>query len=134
MNDLARWITQPRFDEYLIAANHDHAAAVELYQWNSAVSGAFFELIAHVEVTLRNAVDAVLGNIEVPESARVNHRQGWWFTSSTFLTDADLEFASAAKRHLGTKYPNTSRDKVLAWALTLDRGHGVGSVMPLPRG
>lgn len=114
MKDLARWITQPRFDEYLVAANHDAEAARELYEWNVSVSAAFFELIAHVEVVLRNAVDTILKPLEVSESARVEHRQGWWFASPTFLTDHDLNFHHTARKHLGGKAEGATRDKVFA--------------------
>jgi hypothetical protein len=114
MTDLTRWITQSRFNEYLVAANHDPGAARELYEWNVGVSSAFFELIAHVEVALRNAVDSVLEPLEVRESARVEVRHGWWFASPTFLTDHDLNYHRTAWRHLGDRADRATRDKVFA--------------------
>ncbi|MCI9888254.1 Abi family protein [Micrococcales bacterium 31B] len=114
MTDLTRWITQARFDEYLIAANHDREAASKLYEWNVSISAAFFELIAHVEVALRNAVDGIMKPLEVTESARVRVRDGWWFASPSFLTDHDLSFYRTAWKHLGDKAEGASRDKVLA--------------------
>ena len=112
--DLSPWITRRRFDEYLVAANHDAGSAGSLYEWNVAVSGAFFELICHVEVALRNAVDEVLRPLEVVDSARVESRAGWWFASATFLTEKDLTFYENACRHLGKRLKTSSRDKVLA--------------------
>lgn len=69
--DLVNWVTRERFNEYMVAANHDVEAAQELYEWNVAVSAAFFEVISQVEVALRNAVDKALRPLEVPESARL---------------------------------------------------------------
>lgn len=114
MTDLVAWITQRRFEEYVVAANHDAAAARELYEWNIAVSSAFFELISHVEVALRNAVDKILKPLEVTESARVAIRHGWWFASPAFLTEHDLDFHRTAWRHLGSKANGAPRDKVLS--------------------
>ncbi len=71
MTDPTAWITQRRFDEYLVAANHDRVAACNLYEWNVAISAAFFELISHVEVAVRNAVDEVMKPPKVLE--RVDH-------------------------------------------------------------
>lgn len=114
MTDLTGWITQRRFDEYMVAANHDSVAARELYEWNISISAAFFELISHVEVALRNAVDAVLEPLEVRETARVNVRHGWWFASPTFLTEHDLNFHRNAWKHLGDKATGATRDKVFS--------------------
>jgi hypothetical protein len=53
-----RWITRSRFAPYLEEASGDHDAAAELYVWNAQVSAAAFETLHHVEVLLRNAIDA----------------------------------------------------------------------------
>jgi hypothetical protein len=53
-----RWITAARFEPYLTDAEGDHELAVALYVWNARVSAAMFETLHHVEVTLRNAIDA----------------------------------------------------------------------------
>ena len=90
--DLTGWVTQERFNEYMVAANRDIKAARELYEWNVAISAAFFEVVSHVEVALRNAIDKILRPLEVTESARTEVRNGWWFASSTFLKDEDLVF------------------------------------------
>lgn len=83
--DLVNWVTRERFNEYMVAANHDVEAAQELYEWNVAVSAAFFEVISQVEVALRNAVDKALRPLEVPESARLEVSGGWWFANPAFL-------------------------------------------------
>jgi len=114
LTDPTIWITQRRFDEYLVAANHDRVAARELYEWNVSISAAFFELISHVEVAIRNAVDVVLQPLETPESARVDQQQGWWFANPAFLTEHDLKFYGTARKHFGQKANGASRDKYLA--------------------
>lgn len=114
MRDVPAWITQTRFDEYLVAGNHDRTASEELYEWNVSISAAFFELISHVEVALRNAVDRILQPLEVVESARVRPRDGWWFANPAFLSERDLDFYTSALRHLAGRAKTATRDKVLA--------------------
>ena len=112
--DLTGWVTQERFNEYMVAANRDIKAARELYEWNVAISAAFFEVVSHVEVVLRNAIDKILRPLEVTESARTEVRNGWWFASSTFLKDEDLVFYRTAWKHLGDRAKAAARDKVFA--------------------
>ncbi len=52
------WVTDARFAPYLSEAGGDHERAVVLYVWNAQVSAAVFETLHHVEVLLRNAIDA----------------------------------------------------------------------------
>lgn len=110
---LSRWLTQPRLDEYLIAANQDLEAARGLYEWNAAISAAFFELISYVEVSLRNAIDSVLRPLEVVSTARIGDPEGWWFASPSFLRPSELKYFEAALRHLGNGDTAFGRDKVL---------------------
>ncbi|TSD46121.1 hypothetical protein FFI94_008060 [Rhodococcus sp. KBS0724] len=112
MTDPTAWITQRRFDEYLVAANHDPVAARELYEWNVAISAAFFELISHVEVALRNAVDVVLRPLETPESARVAPWQGGgsrirhsWLTTTW----------SSTERHAGIWVPGRTEPRAISF-------------------
>lgn len=114
MIDPTKWISRSRFDEYMLAANQDVGAARELYEWNTSISAAFFELLSHVEVSLRNAIDDALRPLEVVETARRRHQYGWWFSSGTFLRDEELKFYEAAWRHLGGASDSVSRDKLLA--------------------
>lgn len=52
------WVSEPRFAPYLHAAGGDHELAVELYVWNAQVAASLMETLHHVEVLLRNAIDA----------------------------------------------------------------------------
>ncbi|MGL5929773.1 MAG: hypothetical protein ACRCY8_12625 [Dermatophilaceae bacterium] len=49
-----------RLRHYLRAADGDHSRAEALYQWNAEISGALQVALAHLEVALRNTIDAQL--------------------------------------------------------------------------
>jgi hypothetical protein len=53
--DLVGALSSDRLTSYLRASSGDVGRALRLYEWNVDVSGAFFELLCHVEVALRNA-------------------------------------------------------------------------------
>jgi hypothetical protein len=56
---LADHLTNDRLESY-IAAGRDLPAALRLYDWNAAVSGAFYEDLGRIEVVLRNSLDSAL--------------------------------------------------------------------------
>lgn len=51
-----RHLSAARLSTYLRASRGDLNQAVELYEWNAAVSGALWVSMGHVEVVLRNAI------------------------------------------------------------------------------
>lgn len=53
-------ISDPRFAPYLREAGGDERAALELYTWSTRMTSAAYELVAHVEVFMRNAIDRAL--------------------------------------------------------------------------
>ena len=53
-----RHFAHARLQHYLTHTGGDQAAAMKLYRWNAAVSGAFWQSLAYFEVALRNALDA----------------------------------------------------------------------------
>lgn len=57
---VARYISQPRLEPYLTEANGDRERALALYQWNTQLAAAFQEVLANVEVLVRNAIDLQL--------------------------------------------------------------------------
>lgn len=57
IDQASRWLGEPRFHVYLTAAEDDHEKAAALYNWNAEVSASFLEVICHLEVLLRNAID-----------------------------------------------------------------------------
>ncbi|MBS7548793.1 Abi family protein [Dietzia massiliensis] len=55
-----RHFAPARLQHYLARAQGDHVMAMELYRWNVAISGAFWQSFAYFEVAFRNALDARL--------------------------------------------------------------------------
>lgn len=55
------WLSEQRYERFLVNADGDHDAAIALYEWHAQLSSACFKLIHHFEVLVRNAVDGVLG-------------------------------------------------------------------------
>ena len=51
------WLGDARFLAYAQACNGNHDRAVSLYNWNAEVSAAFLEILHHLEVLFRNAID-----------------------------------------------------------------------------
>lgn len=56
-DQVVKWLGEPRFRAYLRTANGQHQEAVSLYNWNAEISAAFLEVIYHLEVLMRNAID-----------------------------------------------------------------------------
>lgn len=57
---VANYLSRPRFQPYLAAANGDADRALALYQWNTQLAAAFQEVLANVEIIIRNAIDLEL--------------------------------------------------------------------------
>lgn len=54
--DAVHHISEPRLQRYLAMAGGDEDIALDLYEWNTSVSGAFFESISALEIALRNGL------------------------------------------------------------------------------
>ena len=55
-----QWLSPARHAKYLAAAGGNIQRALELYDWNSQVSGALMRDLGHVEIALRNAYAEVI--------------------------------------------------------------------------
>jgi hypothetical protein len=53
---IMRSISKQRMEAFLLATEHNAERAIRMYVWNLRVSAGFFELLALVEVIVRNAV------------------------------------------------------------------------------
>ena len=67
-------VSPGRFATYVAGAGGDREKAVDLYQWNVALSAACFEALHYVEVLVRNALDR-----EMRRHLRENDRGIPWF-------------------------------------------------------
>ena len=56
------WFSSARLQPYLDEADGDETIGMELYKWNAELSGACFEVLGHLEVFLRNAIDTQLSS------------------------------------------------------------------------
>jgi hypothetical protein len=62
-----------RLQHYLDERGNDQLTAMQLYEWNTAVSAAFWESLSFFEVALRNAIDRELTSIHADKG-----RSGHW--------------------------------------------------------
>jgi hypothetical protein len=78
---MRRHFSDERLAPYLAAMNGESAAATTLYRWNSRISAVFWESLGHLEVSLRNALDARLA-LRQQEAGRSRH---WVFDDARQL-------------------------------------------------
>lgn len=76
-----RHLSAPRLAHYLTQAGGDPKQAVALYEWNTAVSAAFWRDLALFEVALRNTLDARMSL----RHARLNRPGHWIFDDAREL-------------------------------------------------
>ena len=57
----AEWISAARLAPFLKVAEGNLDAALDLYHWHARVGAASFLTMHHLEVLVRNAIDAELG-------------------------------------------------------------------------
>lgn len=95
--------------------------ALDLYEWNIALSAAFWEVIAVVEVAMRNAMHDHLTNVYGDR----------WYDNKTILDDRSLNAVREAKRRAArglARSEQVSPGKVVSemsfgvWVALLDRG------------
>lgn len=92
-----RALSLSRLEPYVKAAGAGLAEGVRLYEWNIAISAAFFEVLAHFEVTLRNALHERLTVLA--------DREAWWSAPGlTFIPAATdmIDKACAEMTRRGT--------------------------------
>jgi hypothetical protein len=87
------WVTDPRFEPYLAETDGDHERAVDLYAWNTRMSAALFETIAHTEVLLRNAIDA-----QFPPVDHAEDYSKTWFMTPVLSTTSRARVEESAQR------------------------------------
>jgi hypothetical protein len=90
---LRRYLSPERLAPYVVAAGGLNAAE-ELYGWNLAVSGAFYEVLGAFEVTLRNALHAQLTEWH-------GERDGAWYRDPRrVLSEKSREDVQAARERV----------------------------------
>jgi hypothetical protein len=93
-----RHLSPARIGTYPQACGGDLVAAVALYRWNASAAAAFWEVLGHGEVILRNAMHEQL--------AAQHQRRGdageWFDDPRRVLTPQALEDVRVARRRAGT--------------------------------
>ncbi|MFE3995020.1 hypothetical protein ACFXPW_25485 [Streptomyces goshikiensis] len=108
--DVIELISPDRLNPYLAACGGDPETALRLYRWNGELAAAFFEPLGHLEIMLRNALDARL----VQRQQRRNRPSEWYDDRSVPLTPkarADIAEAHRRARRDGVATP---RGKIIA--------------------
>jgi len=91
---IAAVLSSERLAPYLRATGGDLTAAVRLYEWNLAVSGALYEALGILEVALRNALSGQL-------AAHHGTLAGNWYDDSLgVLAGHALDDIAAARRRV----------------------------------
>jgi hypothetical protein len=107
------WLSDARFQSYLDACDGDHARAVELYDWNVALSAAFLETQSRVEVLLRNAIDRQFGEARADDQLAI-WRQEDWLCNESLIEDRGRERVNEAIERLVRTGVRPSHDRVVA--------------------
>lgn len=89
------WLTPERLARY-VAVSSDDTAAVELYEWNIVVSGAFYEVLGMVEVLLRNAMHTQLVHWQL----RRGRSCAWFDDPTTGLHQRSIDDVTKARGRL----------------------------------
>ncbi len=89
---VATALSAERLVPYLRETNGDLAGAVQLYEWNLAVSGGFYEALGILEVVLRNALSEQL-------IAHHGTMAGHWYDDPLGILSVQAADDIAAARH-----------------------------------
>ena len=99
---IAQALSVERLAPYVAACQGDRVVALRLYEWNLSVSGAFYEALGIVEVTLRNALHQRLTD-------RHGQRPGHWYDDPArlLLPPAHADITAARQRVAKLGRPET---------------------------
>src|SRR3954449_12837857 len=87
---MRRWLSERRFAPFLAAAGGDFTDARRLYEWNGQIAGALFEVVAHVEVVVRNAIHQQL------KRATADNALHSWLTDADVLQEKQIQAVQEA--------------------------------------
>lgn len=112
-DQVAAWLSDGRFQAYKEACDGDHDRAVALYNWNAEISAAFMEVLYHLEVLLRNAVDRRFLQSD-PDQCLTVCRPEVWLCDPDVLTDESRERVNDAICRLERQGKPSTRGRVIA--------------------
>jgi hypothetical protein len=109
----AKWLSEPRFRAYLGACGGEHDRAVSLYNWNAEVSAGFLEVIYHVEVLMRNAIDQRFPGTD-PAAPLSILSPDVWLCDPKVLTNEGRERVNDAIKRLQRESRRPTRARVVS--------------------
>lgn len=110
---VSKWLGIPRFNAYLEACDGEHDRAVALYNWNAEISAAFLEILYHLEVLFRNAIDRQFPTSETDDQLTIL-RPDVWLCDPSVLTDESREKVNDAIGRLQRERKQPTRGRVIA--------------------
>ncbi len=110
-------LAEPRLRQYVVAAGGDHDKALELYTWNTRLAAALFVDLGHLEVALRNALDARM----TERHARLA-RSATWLDDPTGELGRDLRSSGRPRHHAPYRDIASARSRVSSNGKPLDHG------------
>ncbi|HEU5106527.1 MAG TPA: hypothetical protein VFU11_11885 [Solirubrobacterales bacterium] len=110
---ITAWIGGPRFQRYLDARDGKLEPALALYLWNAKVSAAFLEILGHLEVLLRNAIDIQFASTDRRSPLSIV-RTDVWLCDPVILTPESREKVNEAIMRLQSERKRPTRDRVVA--------------------
>lgn len=112
-----------RLGAYRVVVGGDLDRAVTLYEWNTALAGAFFEVLGHVEIVLRNALHEQLTAWHTAAG-----RAGFWYDDPAAVLDQRRhEEIALARARISRTGKRETPGRVVAelnfgfWRFLLDR-------------
>lgn len=105
---VAKHLSEARLAPYLRHTDGDLENALELYKWSTRMSMSMFELISHLEVMLRNAMDAALSNEFRDDDCGIP-----WFLRNPPTTPTMSDAVDAARERLRGQNKDT-RHQIVA--------------------
>lgn len=105
----SRWLTDARFAPYQRICGEDHERAVALYVWNTQISAVMMETLHHVEVLLRNAIDARFTPVD--GSARPRDT---WLEDATILNSSSRDRVRETIGRISREGKTPTRGRVVA--------------------
>jgi hypothetical protein len=106
---ISAWISDPRFDPFLDAADGAATDALDVYMWHAKLVGASFITLHHFEVLLRNAVDRRLGH-----GQPIAPLHDTWLLDDQILSPAGLEKVAEVETRLVDEGSPQNRNNVVA--------------------
>lgn len=116
-----RLLSDARLQKYLDIADGDWTLAIDLYRWNVELSASFFELLAYLEVGVRNSCHAVLTAAQPAETGIP------WYLDRAVLQPGGLRAVQSARDRVYDEHGAESPGQVVAslsfgfWRGLLDR-------------